>query len=154
MPLLHHPVAGPLGGDRQAVELARQADGEVADVDHLLDLAQALGADLAGLDGDQRAEVGLVLAQQLAELTHELAADRRRHVAPGAERLVRVTDDGGNLVGGVGVHAAQLAAGDGGAGDQLAVVRQLVDTEAREDRGSLGDEGVVRGDGHRHSLGA
>ena len=82
VPLLHHPVAGPLGGDGQPVQLARQADGEVADVDHLLDLAEALGADLAGLDGDERAEVGLVLAQQLAELADERAAHRRRHGAP------------------------------------------------------------------------
>jgi hypothetical protein len=43
MPGLHHPVLGPLGGDGEAEQLARQADGEVADVDHLLDLAQALG---------------------------------------------------------------------------------------------------------------
>ena len=50
---------GPLAGDRQAVELARQPDGEVAHVDHFLDLALALGADLARLEGDQEAQVGL-----------------------------------------------------------------------------------------------
>ncbi len=50
---------GALAGDRQSVELARQADGEVAHVDHLLDFALALAADLAGLEGDQQAEVGL-----------------------------------------------------------------------------------------------
>ena len=33
---------GPLAGDGQAVELARQADREVADVDHLLHFAEAL----------------------------------------------------------------------------------------------------------------
>ena len=65
VPLLDHPVPGPLAGDRQAVELARQADGEVAHVDHLLDLALALGADLARLEGDQQAQVGLALAQGL-----------------------------------------------------------------------------------------
>ena len=78
---------GPLGGDGQAEQLAGQADREVADVDHLLDLAEALGADLAGLDRDERAEIGLVLAQQLAELADQLAADRGRHRAPGGERL-------------------------------------------------------------------
>jgi hypothetical protein len=36
-------VAGALAGDGQAVQLARQADREVADVDHLLHLAEALG---------------------------------------------------------------------------------------------------------------
>ena len=48
--------AGPLGGHRQAVELARQADREVADVDHLLHLAAAFGADLAHLEAHQVAE--------------------------------------------------------------------------------------------------
>ena len=38
---------GPLRGDRAAVELARETDGEVADVDHLLHLAEALLRDLA-----------------------------------------------------------------------------------------------------------
>ena len=88
VPLLHQAVAGSLAGDRQAVQLARQPDGEVADVDHLLDLAEALGADLAGLDRHQRAEVVLVLAEQLAEAAHEVAADRRRRRAPRGEGVV------------------------------------------------------------------
>ena len=41
MPRLHHAVPGRSDGDGQAVELARQADREVADVDHLLHFAQA-----------------------------------------------------------------------------------------------------------------
>ena len=60
MPGFHHAVAGALGGDGQAVELARQADGEIADVDHLLHFAEAFGRDLAGFDRDQPAELGLV----------------------------------------------------------------------------------------------
>ena len=63
MPLLVHAVARPLAVHRQAVELARQADREVADVDHLLHLAQPLGEDLAHLERDQPAERLLVLAQ-------------------------------------------------------------------------------------------
>ena len=51
VPGLHQPVPGPLGGHRAAVQLPRQADREVADVDHLLDLAEGLGGDLADLDG-------------------------------------------------------------------------------------------------------
>ena len=50
MPCLHHAMAGSLGGDGEAVELARQADGVVANVDHLLHFAARLGDDLAGLD--------------------------------------------------------------------------------------------------------
>ena len=92
VPRLHQPVARPLAGDRQAVQLPGQADGEVADVDHLLDLAEALGADLAGLDRHQRAERLLVLAQQLAEPPHEVAADRCRCRPPRRERLGRPAD--------------------------------------------------------------
>ena len=78
---------GPLGGHRAAVELPRQPDGEVADVDHLLDLAAGLGGDLADLEGDQGRQVVLVLAQQLAEPPDQAAAHRRGHRAPGPERL-------------------------------------------------------------------
>ena len=82
MPLLHHPVAGPLAGDGETVELARQADREVADVDHLLNLTASLGEDLAGLDGDEFAERVLCRAQFLAEQADELAAARRGSRAP------------------------------------------------------------------------
>ena len=63
VPGLHQPVAGALGGYRLAVELAGEADGEVADVDHLLDLAERLGGDLADLQADQGGEVLLVLGR-------------------------------------------------------------------------------------------
>jgi len=48
MPGFHHPVPGTLDSDCETVQLTRQANGEVADGDHLLDLAQPLG-DPAGL---------------------------------------------------------------------------------------------------------
>ena len=92
MPLLHQPVLGALADDGEAVELPRQAEREVADVDHLLDLALALGEDLAGLEGDQPAEVALGAAKLVAEQAHELAAPRRRHAAPLLERGLRGAD--------------------------------------------------------------
>jgi len=73
-----HAMAGPLRGDGETIELARQTDGEVADVDHLLHLAEAFLQDLAGLQADQRAELGLFAAQHFAEQAHQLAAARRR----------------------------------------------------------------------------
>ena len=54
MPLLHQSVAGTLAGDRQTVQLAAEPDGEVADVDHLLHLAECLALDLADLELNQR----------------------------------------------------------------------------------------------------
>jgi len=50
------------------IELARQADGEIADVDHLLYLAQPLLQDLAAFQGHQTPEA----------LLHRRAAPRRR----------------------------------------------------------------------------
>ncbi len=99
-------------------------DGEVADVDHLLDLAEGLRADLPDLDGDQLGEVGLVLLEQAAELLDEGAARRRRDAAPGQERLVRPRDRLAHLRG---VHRAQgdqVAPGDGGARRRAGAGRQ------------------------------
>ena len=89
MPLLDHPVIGPLAGDGQAIELARQADREVADVDHLLDLAEALLDDLAGFERDQPRERLLGGAQLLAKQPHQLAPARRRNGPPFDECFVR-----------------------------------------------------------------
>ncbi len=135
MPGLHHPVIGPLGGDGQAEQLARQADGVVADVDHLLHLAQALGEDLAGLQGDQPAEVGLGGAQLLAEQADQLAAARGRNLAPGQEGLVRGVDGPG----------AVLRGGVMDMGDDLAGDRRRDRTRAAGRRRSAGRRGG-RGD--------
>src|SRR5262249_59455411 len=67
MPGLDHAVFGAFGGDSQAIELARQSDGEVANVDHLLNLAEAFGDDLADLDGHETAKCFLVHPQLLSE---------------------------------------------------------------------------------------
>ena len=92
VPGLHQPVPGPLGGHRAAVELAREPDREVADVDHLLDLAAGLGADLADLEAHQVGERLLVLAEQLTEPLDQRAAGRCGRQPPGGERLLRHLD--------------------------------------------------------------
>ena len=108
---------GPLAGDGQAVELARQADREVADVDHLLDLAEAFGEDLAGFDRDQPRQRLLRGAQFLAEQPHQLAPARCRDAPPGEECRC------GSGAGGVGVsdrYSADFGAVDRRAADQVA----------------------------------
>ena len=118
MPGLHQPVPGTLGGDGLAVQLPRQADGELADVDHLLHLAEGLGGDLARLDGHQRGEIVLVLDEQLAEPRHQRAAHRCRRRAPRGERLRRFGNGRiGLLRCGLG-DGEQHVAGDRGAGVQ------------------------------------
>ncbi|MCY1225701.1 hypothetical protein D9M72_379050 [compost metagenome] len=137
MPGFHHPVLGALGGQREAVELAREADREVADVDHFLHLARAFGRNLAGLQRDEAAQVALGGAQLFAQQAHQLAATRRRHQAPGLEGLVRAADGAGGFHGRglrhLRDHLAadrrahrEVAAGVGGAGHAQAM-QQLVD---------------------------
>ena len=89
---------GALGGDREAVELSRKADGEIADVDHLLHFAETLGDDLADFDGDECAQGVLLGAKFLSQKTHELAPPRRGDIAPGEEGAVRLLGDRGHVV--------------------------------------------------------
>ncbi len=139
MPGLHHVVARPLGRDGEAVKLTRKADGEVADVDHLLHLAEAFLDDLAGLDRDQAAERGLMGAQLLAEEPHQLAAPGRRHRAPDEERLLRLADRGLELGRRHCGHARDLGAVDGAArGDAAVGESGLRHAEAAQEIGDLG----------------
>ena len=112
VPGFTHVVARALGSDGQAVQLARQANGEVADVDHFLHFAQAFLGDLAGFDRNQLAEVGLVLTQHLAEQAHQLATARGRHAAPGFEGALGLIDAGDGLGLAEQFHRGDLAAVD------------------------------------------
>src|SRR6266851_8645041 len=85
MPGFEHPVSRPFACDRPPIELPRQPDREVADVDHLLHFALALLEDLARLDRHQAAERLLVLTQLLGKEPHQFAPARRRNTTPGAK---------------------------------------------------------------------
>ncbi|MCY1431553.1 hypothetical protein D9M71_475250 [compost metagenome] len=123
-------VAGTLGGDGQAVELARQADGEVADVDHFLHFAQAFLGDLAGLPGHQFAQLDLVLAQHFAVLADQLATARRRHLAPGLEGLCGAGDLRVDFGAAFQAHGADAAAVDGRMNGVIALlVEGRIDTK-------------------------
>ena len=118
MPGLHQPVARALGGDGLAVQLPRQADRELADVDHLLHLAERLGGDLARLDRDECGEIGLVLDEQLAEAGHQRSPDRCRGGAPRRKRLRGFGYRGVGLFGRGLCDGEQHLTGDGRAGLQ------------------------------------
>ena len=114
VPGFHHAVAGAFAGNRQAMQLARQSHGEVADVDHLLHLAQPSGAHLAASSDTQQAQGLFVLAQFLAQAAHQFAAPRGGHGAPLQEGGVRALDERLGLRAGVagelGVHGAVAGA--------------------------------------------
>ena len=116
-------MAGALGGDGEAVKLARQPDGEVADVDHLLHLAHALGQDLAVLEGDQAAQGLLVAAQFVTEKTDQLAAARRRYRAPGEEGLLGTVDLLFQVARGVDAQTSDGGAVDGRVDGEVAAAQ-------------------------------
>ncbi len=124
-------VARALGGDGQAIQLTRQADREVADVDHFLHFALAFLGDLAGFDRYQLAELGLVFTQYFAEQADQLTAARGRDVAPGLESFFGLIDLGSHLGFAFQVHRGNRAAIDRGVNGMVAVgVGSGRDTEA------------------------
>ncbi|KPW59959.1 Uncharacterized protein ALO80_05928 [Pseudomonas caricapapayae] len=92
MPGFTHVVAGTFRGNGQAVQLTRQTDREVADIDHFLNFAQALLSDLACFDRHQFAQISLVLAQHFTKDPYQLATPGGRHCAPLQKCAVRSVD--------------------------------------------------------------
>ncbi len=82
-------MLSPFGRDGEAIELARQPDGEIADVDYLLNLAKTFRDNFADLNRDQSAQSLLVGARFFAKQPYKFAALRRGHQSPGAESRVR-----------------------------------------------------------------
>jgi hypothetical protein len=111
--LLHDAVAGTLGNNGLAMQLARQAQREFADVHAFLHLAQAFLSYLADLAGNHMAYIGLGAAQLLAPEPHQLAAHRGGHQAPLLESLHRMVYDWRHLGTGQGGQTGQFRAVDG-----------------------------------------
>ena len=74
MPRFHHAMLRAFGGDGEAVELARETNGEITNINHLLHFTLAFGDDFAGFEADEGSEFHLGLAQGVAELADEFAA--------------------------------------------------------------------------------
>jgi hypothetical protein len=127
-------VAGAFAGDRLAVELAAEADGELADVDHLLDFAERFLRNLAGFPADERGEIGFVFAELLAEGADELAAHGGGDCSPCEERVGRGVDSRFHVAGACHGHGAE-----GGA------VNRRADGNALARRGVRGDAEAVEG---------
>jgi len=83
VPLLHHAVARAFAGHGEAVELAREADGKVGGVDHLLDFAFGFGENFAGFEGDEGGEVVERGAEGVGDFAEDETAAGGGVVAPG-----------------------------------------------------------------------
>jgi hypothetical protein len=69
--------------------VVREPGGELHDLQAPVDLADALGEDLAVLGGDDLRQVGLTGLQQLAEPEHDRLPAGERQAAPAGERRLR-----------------------------------------------------------------
>ena len=94
MPGFHHAMAGAFGGDGETIKLAGKADREIADIDHFLHFAEALGGNLARLQRDETAEIRLEGAQFFAKQPDQFTATGRRHIAPCLEGGIGPVDHG------------------------------------------------------------
>src|SRR6266480_1198134 len=88
MPLLHQPVTRSFRLDRKAIEHARLADCEIADINHLLHFAFAFGDNFSGLERDELAELVFQVAQCVAKTANSVAAHRTRSRTPFQERFL------------------------------------------------------------------
>ena len=82
MPLFIHAMSGPFAVHGQPIELPGEPDGEIGDVDHLLNFAAPLRQNLTGFERNQHAEVVFRGAQFVPNLPHQFAALRSRQVPP------------------------------------------------------------------------
>src|SRR5947209_4459653 len=82
MPLLHQAVIFSFRLDSQSVEHPRLADGKIADVDHLLHFAFALGENFPGLESDELTKLVFQLAQRVAKPAHGITPDWSRRFSP------------------------------------------------------------------------
>ena len=129
------------------MELTRQADGEIADVDHLLDLAEALRQDLARFDRHEHGQVVLVRPQLLAEFAHDGAALWAGHGAPGGRGGGRALDGAVEIV--VGDHPTERRTGDRRSRLGLGIRAVDLHAESKSRRPRDVDEIRVGGKGHR-----
>jgi hypothetical protein len=116
-------VPGAFGRERAPAQRAAQSDGEVADVDHLLDFTASLAADLPGFKGDDGCEIVDVLAKQRAQVANHFRAPGSRSRSPTRERARRSVDRIAHARDDT-VDTAESGAGDRRAGGVRAAIGQ------------------------------
>ena len=126
---MHHVVLA-LAGDGKTVKLARDPDGEVADVDHLLDFAATLFEDLAAFEAYEGGKFLFALAELVAELADEFASFGSRDIPPNAECLYALVDFDFDTCGGIEGERRELGSVNGARYDEF--VAEVV-TEVRNE---------------------
>ena len=96
----------------------------------------------------RRPRLVLRRAQLLAEQAHQLAAARRRHLAPGPEGPVALGDHGLDLGGAMGLQLGDVAAVDGRMDGEAAAADLGGGQAARGKNVAMGHKGLLRGSGY------
>ena len=123
--------------DRQAIKHARLTNCEIADVDHFLHFAFALGHDLSSLERHQLTELMFRFPKRVAKTANGLAADRPGRCAPFQKRLLRTGDGRFVIVVGRRLHTGEFSSIDRG---------NLVDLAASAAPFTAKDAGVLFGE--------
>ena len=87
-------VARALRSNGQAKQLAGLTNRKVANVDHLLNFAQAFRKNFATLPGDQLAKRLFVLTQLFAKQTNQFTTPRGWNTFPGEKGFFCIRDSG------------------------------------------------------------
>src|SRR5437773_1975951 len=82
-------MSWPFRGNRQPIKLARKADSEIANIDHLLHFAFAFDKNLSRFERHKPRKVAFKFAQRIPEPPDRFAANRRGNSPPFQESLVR-----------------------------------------------------------------
>ena len=90
MPDFAHMVFRAFTAHCNAVELAGQAEGEVADIDHFLDFAETFGEDFATFYGDKFAKIIFGSAEFFTEQADKLTTHRCGGFSPFFKRCLCV----------------------------------------------------------------
>src|SRR5690348_8853829 len=85
-------MARSLRMNGEAVKDSRLANGEIADVYHLLHFSFAFGENRAGFECDELTELVFELAERVSKATNRIPANRSRGFAPFLERFQRARD--------------------------------------------------------------
>ncbi len=112
MPGFHHAMASAFGCDGETVELTRQTDCEIADVDHFLYFAEAFRRNLASFERNETAEIFLGSAEFFTQETDQFATLWSWNSAPCAESFVSLVDDLDCIFFAVGLDRSDLFTGD------------------------------------------
>ena len=85
--MLIHSVFSSFAVHSQSIQLAGKPNGEIRNINHLLNLALALGKDFAHFKRDKPAQALFIFTKFIANLPDDLSSFGSRYHSPGSKSL-------------------------------------------------------------------